>query len=100
MGKAASDLADKVFVTDDNPRSEDAATIRQEVLASAPSAQEIGDRKEAITRAISELGRGDILVIAGKGHEKMQIIGTSSYPFDDAAVAREAVGLLEGRKQA
>lgn len=94
MGKAAVEFADHVFITDDNPRTEDAAMIRKSILANAPGAHEIGDRRTAITQAVQSLERGDVLVIAGKGHEKMQIIGKSSYPFDDAAVAREAVELL------
>jgi UDP-N-acetylmuramoyl-L-alanyl-D-glutamate--2,6-diaminopimelate ligase len=89
MGDVATRLADRVYVTDDNPRTEPAADIRRAILAAAPNAIEIGNRREAITTAIAELARGDVLVIAGKGHETGQIIGTTTYPFDDAAVARE-----------
>jgi len=89
MGEVATRLADRAYVTDDNPRPEPAGAIRRTVLAAAPNAIEIGNRREAIATAIGELARGDLLVIAGKGHEAGQIIGTTTYPFDDAAVARE-----------
>ena len=92
MGEVATRLADRVYVTDDNPRTEAPAEIRRAILAAAPSAIEIGDRREAIATAIAELGAGDLLVIAGKGHETGQIIGTETYPFDDAAIARELAG--------
>ena len=91
MGRVATELADLVYVTDDNPRSEDPAEIRRAILEAAPGAVEIGDRREAIAAAIADLGRGDVLVIAGKGHETGQIIGGQVLPFDDAAVAREAL---------
>lgn len=91
MAKIAGELADRVIITDDNPRSEDAAAIRAEVRAGFPAAEEIGDRREAIHHAISGLATGDILLIAGKGHETTQTIGEKTLPFDDAAVAREAV---------
>jgi UDP-N-acetylmuramoyl-L-alanyl-D-glutamate--2,6-diaminopimelate ligase len=83
MGAVAAAEADKVIVTDDNPRSEDPATIRAAILAAAPGATEIGDRREAIRRAIAELRSGDILLIAGKGHETGQIIGDRIMPFSD-----------------
>jgi UDP-N-acetylmuramoyl-L-alanyl-D-glutamate--2,6-diaminopimelate ligase len=89
MGEVATRLADRVYVTDDNPRTEPPAEIRRAILEAAPNAIEIGDRREAIATAIAELGAGDLLVIAGKGHETGQIIGTATYPFDDAAIARE-----------
>jgi UDP-N-acetylmuramoyl-L-alanyl-D-glutamate--2,6-diaminopimelate ligase len=89
MGKVATGLADHVIVTDDNPRGEKPAAIRQAILAAAPEALEIGDRRAAIAAAIQELGPGDLLLIAGKGHETGQIVGDRVYPFDDAAVARE-----------
>ncbi|MGC2414297.1 MAG: UDP-N-acetylmuramoyl-L-alanyl-D-glutamate--2,6-diaminopimelate ligase [Stellaceae bacterium] len=92
MGRAAAELADLVYVTDDNPRGEKPAEIRRAVLAAAPDAIEIGDRRAAIVAAIAELRAGDLLVIAGKGHETGQIIGDQILPFDDAAVAREALG--------
>ena len=91
MGEVAARLADRVIVTDDNPRGEDPAEIRRAILAAAPGAAEIGDRRRAIFAAIGELRPGDVLVIAGKGHESGQIVGGETLPFDDVAVAREAV---------
>jgi UDP-N-acetylmuramoyl-L-alanyl-D-glutamate--2,6-diaminopimelate ligase len=97
MGKIATRLADTVIVTDDNPRSEDAAEIRAEILAAAPGAREIGDRAEAIRAGARLLGAGDVLVVAGKGHETGQIVGTTVLPFSDHDVVR---GLLtEARPQ-
>jgi UDP-N-acetylmuramyl-tripeptide synthetase len=90
MGSAAAAGADRVYVTDDNPRSENPAAIRGAILAAAPLAVEIGDRRRAIETATAELGRGDLLVIAGKGHETGQIVGSETLPFDDAEIAREA----------
>jgi UDP-N-acetylmuramoyl-L-alanyl-D-glutamate--2,6-diaminopimelate ligase len=92
MGEVAARLADRVYVTDDNPRTEPPAGIRRAILDATPNAIEIGDRREAIATAIAELEPGDLLVIAGKGHETGQIIGTETYPFDDAAIAREFAG--------
>jgi UDP-N-acetylmuramoyl-L-alanyl-D-glutamate--2,6-diaminopimelate ligase len=92
MGEVAARLADRVYVTDDNPRTEPSAEIRRAILEAAPDAVEIGDRRAAIATAIAELAAGDLLVIAGKGHETGQIIGTETYPFDDAAIAREFAG--------
>lgn len=89
MGKAAVDKADFVIVTDDNPRTENAGEIRRQVMTGAVSALEIGDRREAIGKAISVLQEGDVLLIAGKGHENYQIIGTEKYAFDDVKVAKE-----------
>jgi UDP-N-acetylmuramoyl-L-alanyl-D-glutamate--2,6-diaminopimelate ligase len=83
MGAVAADKADRVIVTDDNPRSEDAATIRASIIAAARGAAEIGDRREAIRRAIADLRSGDVLLIAGKGHETGQIIGDRVIPFSD-----------------
>jgi len=91
MGEAAAALADAVIVTDDNPRGEDPAMIRREVLEGCPGAREIADRHAAIAEAIRALGPGDVLAIAGKGHEQGQIIGDTVLPFDDVAVAREAL---------
>lgn len=91
MGRIATDLADSVIVTDDNPRSETASVIRQEIMTAAPEALEIGDRAVAIGKAISDLSSGDILVIAGKGHETGQIVGDEIHPFDDLVVARAAI---------
>jgi UDP-N-acetylmuramoyl-L-alanyl-D-glutamate--2,6-diaminopimelate ligase len=92
MGEVASRLADHVIVTDDNPRSEDPAFIRREVLAGAPDATEIGGRREAIAAAIGEAGANDIVLLAGKGHEQGQIVGDRVLPFDDVQVARECAG--------
>lgn len=95
MGGAAVEHADKVYVTDDNPRSEDPAKIRSAILASAPNAVEIGDRGEAINTAIGEMKHGDVLLIAGKGHETGQIVGDRTLPFSDQAAARAALGIRE-----
>jgi UDP-N-acetylmuramoyl-L-alanyl-D-glutamate--2,6-diaminopimelate ligase len=92
MGEIAVRLADHVIVTDDNPRTEDPAFIRREVLAGAPGAIEIGDRRAAIAAAIAEAGPDDIVMLAGKGHEQGQIVGTQVLPFDDVQVARECAG--------
>ena len=89
MGRVAAKLADQVIVTDDNPRTEDAARIRKAVLKGCPNATEIGDRAEAIAEGIRRLKPQDCLVIAGKGHEQGQIIGTKTIPFSDVNVARE-----------
>src|SRR3954452_25049617 len=97
MGQVATRMADLVYVTDDNPRSESPAEIRREILAAAPGAVEIGDRGAAIAAAVAELRAGDILVLAGKGHEIGQIVGREVLPFDDAEVAREALAALVRR---
>ena len=96
MGRVAVSLADEAIITDDNPRSEDPAAIRQEMLAEARGAQEIGDRGAAIATAVAALGPGDVLVIAGKGHESGQIVGGQILPFDDREVARTAISRLAG----
>jgi UDP-N-acetylmuramoyl-L-alanyl-D-glutamate--2,6-diaminopimelate ligase len=83
MGEVAAAKADRVIVTDDNPRSEEPAAIRAAILAAAPGANEIGDRRAAIRTAIAELRAGDVLLIAGKGHETGQIIGDRTVPFSD-----------------
>ena len=92
MGAVAASLADHVIVTDDNPRSEDPAFIRSEVMAGAPEATEIGGRREAIAAAIAGAGADDIVLLAGKGHEQGQIVGDRILPFDDVQVARECAG--------
>ena len=92
MGKAAIQGADLVFVTDDNPRSEEPGSIRAAILAAAPGAREIGDRRQAIRAAAAELKDGDVLVVAGKGHEQGQIVGAEVLPFDDAAEVAAALG--------
>jgi UDP-N-acetylmuramoyl-L-alanyl-D-glutamate--2,6-diaminopimelate ligase len=94
MGRIASQFADLVVVTDDNPRSEDPALIRQAIMAAAPEAIEIGDRARAIRDAIRHLSAGDALLIAGKGHETGQIIGSEVLPFSDHEVARGVIGEL------
>jgi UDP-N-acetylmuramoyl-L-alanyl-D-glutamate--2,6-diaminopimelate ligase len=97
MGRIAVDKADLVVVTDDNPRSETPSAIRSEILAGAAGAREIGDRAEAIHWAVRQLGRGDVLVVAGKGHETGQIIGDRTLPFSDHEVVRAAAaGMTQG----
>ncbi len=91
MGAIAARQADVVIVTDDNPRSEDPAAIRAEILKAAPNATEIGDRAQAIHDAIAMLKAGDALMIAGKGHETGQIIKGVTHPFSDQDVARAAL---------
>jgi UDP-N-acetylmuramoyl-L-alanyl-D-glutamate--2,6-diaminopimelate ligase len=91
MGDVAERLADDVIVTDDNPRTEDAATIRSEILAAVPKALEVGDRRKAIETAVSRLQPGDVLLIAGKGHEDYQIIGTTKHHFSDHEVVLETL---------
>jgi UDP-N-acetylmuramoyl-L-alanyl-D-glutamate--2,6-diaminopimelate ligase len=92
MGAVAQRLADRVIVTDDNPRSEDPAAIRRDILAGAPEALEVAGRREAIAAAVAEAKDGDIILLAGKGHEQGQIVGDLVLPFDDVAVARECAG--------
>lgn len=89
MGLIAEAMADRVIVTDDNPRGEDPASIRAAILSKAPEATEIGDRRDAIAAAIAEAGAEDIVLIAGKGHETGQLVGDRTLPFDDVQVARE-----------
>jgi UDP-N-acetylmuramoyl-L-alanyl-D-glutamate--2,6-diaminopimelate ligase len=96
MGAAAAAAADVVYVTDDNPRSENPAAIRAAILAACPEAVEIGDRAEAILTAVDALQPGDALLIAGKGHETGQIVGDDVLPFDDAEQASVAVAALDG----
>jgi UDP-N-acetylmuramoyl-L-alanyl-D-glutamate--2,6-diaminopimelate ligase len=91
MGAIAAALADDVIVTDDNPRTEDPAAIRRQILEGCPAAREIGDRAEAIMHAVQALAPGDILVVAGKGHETGQIIGDAIIAFDDVEVVRAAI---------
>jgi UDP-N-acetylmuramoyl-L-alanyl-D-glutamate--2,6-diaminopimelate ligase len=101
MGRAAADYADQVFITDDNPRSEDPDLIRAEILAGARKGSadvtEVGDRAEAILRAVDALSPGDTLLVAGKGHESGQIIGDVTLPFDDVEQASVAVAALDGK---
>ena len=91
MGVIAAKLADVVYVTDDNPRSEDPAQIRKEILATTPQAQEIGDRAKAIAIAVDGLRKGDILLVAGKGHEEGQTVGGTIIPFRDHDAVRAAI---------
>jgi UDP-N-acetylmuramoyl-L-alanyl-D-glutamate--2,6-diaminopimelate ligase len=97
MGAAAAAHADLVYVTDDNPRSEDPATIRAAILSACPEGIEVADRAEAILRAVDSLGPGDACLIAGKGHEAGQIVGDTVYPFDDLEQASVAIAALEAR---
>jgi UDP-N-acetylmuramoyl-L-alanyl-D-glutamate--2,6-diaminopimelate ligase len=97
MGRVAANDADIAIVTDDNPRGEDPALIRAAVLAGAPGRmREVGDRREAIALALDEADAGDIVLIAGKGHEQGQVVGSGAdmrvLPFDDVSVARECAG--------
>jgi len=94
MGEIAARSADRVIVTDDNPRTERPAAIRAAILAACPGATEIGDRRRAIRAAIEGAGAGDVVVLAGKGHESGQIVGDQSLPFDDAIEALAAVEAL------
>jgi UDP-N-acetylmuramoyl-L-alanyl-D-glutamate--2,6-diaminopimelate ligase len=91
MGAIAVEKADVVIVTDDNPRTEDPKTIRAEILAAAPGATEIGDRAEAIAAAVAMVGAGDVVVIAGKGHETGQLVGDKVLPFSDHDEVRNAL---------
>jgi UDP-N-acetylmuramoyl-L-alanyl-D-glutamate--2,6-diaminopimelate ligase len=97
MGAVAVKLADDVIVTDDNPRTEDAAVIRSEILAAAKGAREIGDRALAIRTAVADLKTGDVLVLAGKGHETGQYVMGEVLPFSDREQAIQAALALGGR---
>ncbi len=91
MGAVAAKLADRLYVTDDNPRTEEPAIIRAEIMAAAPGAVEIGSRAEAIRAAVEALGAGDVLLVAGKGHEQGQKIGKTVIPFSDHEAVAAAV---------
>lgn len=91
MGAIAAEGADIAIVTDDNPRSEDPATIRREIMAASPGLTEIGDRAEAIRAGVAMLRQGDVLLVAGKGHESGQIVGETTLPFSDHEVVRAAL---------
>ena len=99
MGKVAYELADRVYVTDDNPRSERPNDIRNEILKGCPTGYDAGERSVAIERAVRELGVGDILLVAGKGHEQGQTIGDDVIDFDDVSVVRSAIATLEQSDQ-
>ena len=91
MGRIATELANHVIITDDNPRSERPEDIRREILAGAPGAREIGDRAEAIRAGARLLGPGDVLLVAGKGHETGQIVGSTVIPFSDHDAVKAAL---------
>ncbi|HVX74348.1 MAG TPA: UDP-N-acetylmuramoyl-L-alanyl-D-glutamate--2,6-diaminopimelate ligase [Devosia sp.] len=91
MGEIAARMADRVIVTDDNPRTEDAATIRAEIMAAAPGSREIADRRKAIETAVKALKPGDVLLVAGKGHEDYQIVGATKHHFSDHEVVAETL---------
>jgi UDP-N-acetylmuramoyl-L-alanyl-D-glutamate--2,6-diaminopimelate ligase len=95
MGRIAAGLADLVIITDDNPRSEDPRLIRAAMMDGAPDATEIPGRGEAIEWAIAHLQKGDVLVVAGKGHEQGQIIGGIVHPFDDVEEVTKAIKNLK-----
>jgi UDP-N-acetylmuramoyl-L-alanyl-D-glutamate--2,6-diaminopimelate ligase len=105
MGKLAAELADTVIVTDDNPRSEDPASIRAAILGGAKAVAnltqvlEIADRRDAITAALTRATAADTVLIAGKGHETGQQVGEVTLPFDDRAVAVEALDVLAAGRQ-
>ncbi|MEM1200101.1 MAG: cyanophycin synthetase, partial [Pseudomonadota bacterium] len=92
MGKAAAEGAGKVYVTDDNPRTEDPAAIRAMVLEGCPGAVEVADRRQAIRRALAEAEEGDVVLVAGKGHEDYQEVGTEKLHFSDHEEIRAALG--------
>ena len=92
MGEIAENFADDVIITDDNPRNEDSKRIRRAILETCPSALEIPNRKEAIITAINQGKKGDSILIAGKGHEKFQIIDDKKVPFSDQEIIREVIG--------
>ena len=94
MGEIARNRADQVIVTDDNPRSENPAAIRREIMAAVPEATEIGDRSRAIEAAVGMLDDGDLLIVAGKGHEPGQIVGERVLPFDDRDVVRATIARM------
>ena len=99
MGRVACQIADHVIVTDDNPRNEDPAAIRSAILKSCDNAVEITPRDKAISAALAHLNAGDLLLIAGKGHETSQLVGNETLPFDDASVASNKIrAMLEADK--
>lgn len=100
MGRIAVEKSDRVIITDDNPRSEDPAAIRAQILAAAPGAQEVGDRALAIRETVRSLKAGDVLVVAGKGHETGQIVGDRTLPFSDHEAVRAAIAEASGETQA
>lgn len=97
MGEIAATLADHVYVTDDNPRSEKASAIRKDILVACPNATEVGDRRQAIETAMAALGQGDMLIVAGKGHEEGQTVGDKILPFSDIGTVREILTGASGQ---
>ena len=95
MAKIANTYCKNIYVTDDNPRYEDAKSIRRQIINTCPNAIEIEDRAEAITTAIHVARLDDIVIIAGKGHEKVQIVKDNHFPFSDFEQASIAIELLE-----
>jgi UDP-N-acetylmuramoyl-L-alanyl-D-glutamate--2,6-diaminopimelate ligase len=91
MGAISAERADVTIVTDDNPRTEEPASIRAEILVAAPGAIEIGDRAEAIDAAVTMMQPGDVVLVAGKGHETGQIVGNTVRPFSDHDCLRQAL---------
>jgi UDP-N-acetylmuramoyl-L-alanyl-D-glutamate--2,6-diaminopimelate ligase len=91
MGEIADRLADKIIITDDNPRHEDPAAIRQQILAKCPRANEIGSRSQAIEPAVKEMDWGDVVLIAGKGHETYQLVGDQTIPFNDGEEVQKCI---------
>jgi UDP-N-acetylmuramoyl-L-alanyl-D-glutamate--2,6-diaminopimelate ligase len=91
MGAIADEVADMVIITDDNPRSEDPASIRADIMAASPKSMEIIPRDTAIKTALEQLESGDVLLIAGKGHEIVQLIGDETLPFSDVSVASRII---------
>ena len=91
MGEIAGKLADHIIITDDNPRTEDPTKIRQEILAKCPEASECASRDQAIKRAVEEMGPNDVVLIAGKGHETYQLVGTQALPFNDGDEVRRYI---------
>ena len=91
MGKIACDYADNAYITDDNPRNENPANIRRDMMVGAVDGIEIDGRENAIMQSVKELEQGDILIVAGKGHEQGQIVGDKILPFDDSKIIRKAI---------
>lgn len=91
MGEIATRLADRVIVTDDNPRTEKAADIRKAIMKAAPGAEEVAERGDAIAVAVADLGEGDVLLVAGKGHEDYQLVGEQRLAFSDHEVVAVAM---------
>ena len=94
MGKIASQYADRVYITDDNPRSENPQKIRDLILKGCPNGIEIDDRRKAIQAAINNLDPGDVMIVAGKGHETGQLIGKKYRPFNDIVEVKRAASML------